>query len=863
MTSITMSDLSPELLAKHDGWLRALVLRLVDDGQADDVMQEVWGQAMGAELHDQKALPAWLAKVARRIAGKSIRSKQRRRNHEQVASQSASILALDPADLVARVEGRQQVARTVLELAEPFRTVVLLRYFEDQTPEQIAQKLNIPGATVRTRLHRAHEHLRKRFESERGKEWRGQLAGLVAPLGALGGSPQPRPPIATAHPKALLLLVPPAVAALVWVTMQAIAPTQPPVTGPNSAGDVAQMVTSGPVLNDVVTTNLRDSVTADERSTGAPTAQTTVRIAGQVLDYAGVPLPDLEIIFAKGWPKDAGPDAADCQPLGQCDREGRFDVQVPREQGTLRVSHKFATLRSWSVSGKEAPAGIDDALVVATRFVQLTGVVVDQDGKPAPEQIVTADYQDTVGLPVAASGTHLERYRIKVATDAVGNFQMSNVPAFPFGTLAVGQVRSEESVISIPTQDRHDLHLVLGTKNSKSQKRSKTKKDAPTLVRFAIAGTVVTLGGEPIRGASARVVNAQADAQTEEDGKFKLSFLALTGSPVSMWVAAKGYEPMQLEVLLFEDDHPTLVTARLARLSDDTRAMAGKIVNEHNDPVSGLIVTLADATPLDHGRFVPRFVERPSTHRLGAHDTTDSDGKFRIPGVLDRAYHLRIIDEATGFAQTHGPFDARQESTIQITQPRVRPELRVRVGNILGEDIEGAEVELEVVLLSTETQSEYSSRTITSNVGEARKAITDLAGNCRFLDAPGGDLLITITKPGYITQTITYKDNANLAEVDLMRLLPFRVATTGLDSDWLKLKLFDVFGNELEIQSAWRGNHFPGIHRFAIVRNHSVVASFPESVCRAELYSIFTDKLVRTMPVIPNPTDITILDFPN
>ena len=68
MTPIPMSDLSPELLAQHDGWLRALVRRLVDDGQADDVVQEVWGHAMNAELRDQKALPAWLARVARRIA---------------------------------------------------------------------------------------------------------------------------------------------------------------------------------------------------------------------------------------------------------------------------------------------------------------------------------------------------------------------------------------------------------------------------------------------------------------------------------------------------------------------------------------------------------------------------------------------------------------------------------------------------------------------------------------------------------------------------------------------------------------------------------------------------------------------------
>ena len=58
-----MTELTPELLARHDGWLRALIARLVDGADTDDVVQEVWGSALRSPPVDGRALPAWLATV--------------------------------------------------------------------------------------------------------------------------------------------------------------------------------------------------------------------------------------------------------------------------------------------------------------------------------------------------------------------------------------------------------------------------------------------------------------------------------------------------------------------------------------------------------------------------------------------------------------------------------------------------------------------------------------------------------------------------------------------------------------------------------------------------------------------------------
>lgn len=862
MASITMSDLSPEQLAQHDGWLRALVRRLVDDGQADDVVQEVWGHAMDADLRDQKALPAWLARVARRVAGKSVRSKQRRQNHEQEAAKAAPTSEIDAAELVARVEGRQQVAQTVLDLAEPFRTVVLLRYFEDQTPEQIALRLNVPGATVRTRLHRAHKQLRQRFKRERGSEWRGQLAVLVAPMGTVEGAVQPPAPTAAAQPKALMLIVPAVVAALVWVLVQTMSPTKPPIVVPSDAAGVATADHASGSQDTNTSSNDRETAPTEDPTTTISRLPRTVRIAGQVVDYAGRALPELEIAFVKGWPKRGGPNPTDSQTVGNSDRDGHFDVQIPRSQGTLRVSSKFATLRSWQVQGDEAAAGIDDALIVATKLVQLSGFVVDADGKPAADRVVRIFINDTVGLPLVASGTYLELFDIKASTDAIGNFQLSNVPAFPLGDLRVGRSMANDAVLAIPTQDRHDLRLVLGTNKRKVQRPAKPTQPVPSERWFAITGTVVTMSGEPIEHAYARAAMSDTEVETKANGQFQLQGRAMPNRAAVMWVAAEGFAPMHLEVWPEQGEQPSLVTAQMTKIDDAGLAISGKVVNEHNLPVSGLVVSLANATPLDIGSFMPRYVERPNAHRLGPHARTNSHGRFRIPGVLDRAYHVRVFDEATGFAQTHGPLHTRQEWTVHINQPRARPQMRVHVVDSEGNGIQGAEVSMDVVLLHNESDSGYGTTSTTSFVNDTQKIIADHAGDCRFRDAPGGDMQLTVQKPGYLTEQVIHEGKINLLEVRLLRLLSFRVATHGLHNQWPHLKLFDEAGNKLEVKAAWRGAHYPSAHKFGIHRSHSVVAAFPETVRRAELHDMFSGEVLRSMTVVPNRNGITVLDFP-
>lgn len=69
---------------------------------------------------------------------------------------------------------REDLARALAELPEPFRLVIVLAEFQGMAYQQIAEALEIPIGTVRSRLARARSMLQKRLW-EHGRE-----AGLVS-----------------------------------------------------------------------------------------------------------------------------------------------------------------------------------------------------------------------------------------------------------------------------------------------------------------------------------------------------------------------------------------------------------------------------------------------------------------------------------------------------------------------------------------------------------------------------------------------------------------------------------------------------------------------------------------------------------
>ncbi len=93
-----------------------------------------------------------------------------------------------PEALVARAEAQRSVVDAVLALAEPYRSTVLLHYFEDLSSAEIARRLGIPDGTVRRRLKVAVDRLRAQLGANESQRRRA-LAPLLAPLASASSLP--------------------------------------------------------------------------------------------------------------------------------------------------------------------------------------------------------------------------------------------------------------------------------------------------------------------------------------------------------------------------------------------------------------------------------------------------------------------------------------------------------------------------------------------------------------------------------------------------------------------------------------------------------------------------------------------------
>jgi len=177
-----------EVLLRERAWMLRLVAGLLGRDDADDLAQDVAVVALRQPPGHLDGVRGWLATVARRLAG-------RRRHRASLAAASERAAARPEAgpsahDVVARAEVHRRVVDAVLALDEPYRTVVLLRFFDGRQPSDIAARLGCPVATVRTRLARATQRLHRALAERIGPPaaWPALLALPLREAAGLGAA---------------------------------------------------------------------------------------------------------------------------------------------------------------------------------------------------------------------------------------------------------------------------------------------------------------------------------------------------------------------------------------------------------------------------------------------------------------------------------------------------------------------------------------------------------------------------------------------------------------------------------------------------------------------------------------------------
>lgn len=160
-----------ELFKLYQNYLFKLCFSYVQNEQsALDLMQEIYIKIYkNFSKYDEKyPFHPWIRRIA---VNTCINEKQR--SAPQSVSLNGEVGELDLESRLAAVEDTQQtaekhdIARIIKQhincLPEKQRMVVILRYYEDLSYEEISELLSIPLGTVKTNLYRAKNALRDRL----------------------------------------------------------------------------------------------------------------------------------------------------------------------------------------------------------------------------------------------------------------------------------------------------------------------------------------------------------------------------------------------------------------------------------------------------------------------------------------------------------------------------------------------------------------------------------------------------------------------------------------------------------------------------------------------------------------------------
>lgn len=157
-----------KLVDRHRRTIFALALqRGFQQAEADDLAQEVFVRAykgLGA-LQESEHFARWVYGIAGHVIADAARVRRRRR--DEVGLESAPELEAAehaPLDVDADLDRQSaEVIRALAELPEEQRLVLTLRYLDNLTPKEIAERLGEPRGTVRSRLHHALTYLQVAF----------------------------------------------------------------------------------------------------------------------------------------------------------------------------------------------------------------------------------------------------------------------------------------------------------------------------------------------------------------------------------------------------------------------------------------------------------------------------------------------------------------------------------------------------------------------------------------------------------------------------------------------------------------------------------------------------------------------------
>jgi RNA polymerase sigma-70 factor, ECF subfamily len=152
--------------------VRYLIYLLGRRDGVDDLVQETWLRVLerGGSYDGRSRFEPWLFRVARNIALDVMRKRQNvslnSDDDDGGVRPSPASGEPSPYTLAARTEDAERLAHSLQTLEPVYREVLVLRFQEDLSLQEISTIVGAPVSTVASRIYRGLARLRPHFEGE-------------------------------------------------------------------------------------------------------------------------------------------------------------------------------------------------------------------------------------------------------------------------------------------------------------------------------------------------------------------------------------------------------------------------------------------------------------------------------------------------------------------------------------------------------------------------------------------------------------------------------------------------------------------------------------------------------------------------
>lgn len=707
---MTDSTTSIDDLLVHAGWLHDLARCLVGEPGADDLVQEVWLRVADRPPARVRSPRGWLATVLRHVHARSAERRGAADAREREVARPELLPGAD--ELAERAEAQRRLVEAVLDLDEPYRRTLLLRFFEGHSPTEIARDGGESASTIRTRLARGIAELRERLDEREGgrAQW---MSGV-----ALLARPPRRAAAATALLPTLVMwkTIPVLVAALAALSYlgwrQLGGPAEPRATpgptpgsgivaadGEPERADVASVVEDGartPASAPEAHAEVEAPAPAPDPAPDAPA------ILGRVLDPSGEPVAGAivyegslaQVSMALRFPDNPR------RPQVGTDELGAFRLEVPPDAAPpvfVVSAHADGFAASEERLVELAPGGSRDGVELVLREgAWVEGQVFGIDHAPIAERLIQLSSPD------------LGEFR-KVVSDADGRFREGPLNPGPWRAAtypspeeleAAGKPSGNAAEIAYLAQA--EFHLDDG--DVFELEIGRPSADSPH-----VAG-VLSHAGAPISAMlqwyPAHSSSDKQMCQADESGRFEIDLPAAGAWIVHANVlGADSRGQRQLVELAPGARHELNIDLVGGRA-------AGRVVDVHGVGIEGVqleLRTVADAPPQPEptmggmsihsdadGAYAFELLP-PGTYAVVAHGSRPGDTGTSFAGGVSEAFEVRGTDEQ---AVADLQLEAGAFLELSVTDDKGRP---VGGGSVWFHDAEGRS-------LNPTTQTTTSSR---------------------------------------------------------------------------------------------------------------------------------------------------------